>query len=191
MTDSNAKHPRRGSPILDDRGIKMADFADDHNLILLNEVDLGPTFKHLGQEGTSYIDLTLVSQSFVHRTNNWKIRRGFVHSDPALITIDLVWDGTNRIPTKDLPRLNYYKAEWDKIYEELESTAFLHEGCPEVDSINITKTIMGVVTKHVPAKAETKFRTRWWTPELSELRSEYRRLRRAASKVWEPTEGNV
>jgi len=184
MTDSNAKHPRWGSPILDDRGVKMADFADDQNLILLNKVDQGPTFQHLDQQGTSYIDLTLVSHSFAHRTNNWKIRRGFVHSDHALITIDLVWEASNRIPTEEATKLNYHKANWTKICEDLGSTAFVHEGCPETDSVNITKSIMDVVAKHVPAKAETKFRTRWWTSELSELRSEYRRLRRAASKVW-------
>ena len=162
----------------------MADFADYHNLIFLNEVDQGPTFQHLGQEGSSYIDLTLVSHSFAHRTNNWRIRRGFVHSDHALITIDLVWDTSNRIPAEEVTRLNYYKAEWTKICEELGNTTFVHEGCPELDSKNITRTIMDVVIRHVPVKADTKFRTRWWTPELSKLRSEYRRLRRAVSRVW-------
>jgi len=151
MTDANAKHPRWGSPIIDERCVKMADFADDHNLIFLNEVDQGPTFQHLGQEGSSYIDLPLVIHSFAHRTNDWKIRHGFIHSDHALITIDFVWDSSNRITTEEVTRLNYYKAEWTKIHEELGKTTFKRESCPELDSEHITRTIMDVI-KHVPAR---------------------------------------
>lgn len=82
MTDANAKHPRWGSPVTDERGVKMADFADYHNLIFLNEVDQGPTFQHLGQEGSSYIDLTLVSHSFAHRTTGGSQVASFIATTP-------------------------------------------------------------------------------------------------------------
>jgi len=69
-------------------------------------------------------------------------------------------------------KLNYFKANWTKIHKELEKETFEHKGCPEFDSEGITRIIMDAALKHVPVKADTKFRTRWWTPELSKLRSE-------------------
>ena len=87
MTDSNAHSSAWGDKKTDSRGEQLEDLLIlDRRLSLLNEGN-APTF--VGAQGSSIIDLTLVSPSLLPYINHWGVHDEFLFSDHKLIQIHL------------------------------------------------------------------------------------------------------
>ncbi|CAG5073501.1 Similar to Retrovirus-related Pol polyprotein from type-1 retrotransposable element R1 (Fragment) (Bradysia coprophila) [Cotesia congregata] len=69
--DANAKSERWGSETDDARGEKLEQFVDAHELEIVNNAREGPTFE--STNGSSYIDVTLVTPKIASSILSWSI----------------------------------------------------------------------------------------------------------------------
>ena len=82
-TDANSKSGLWGSPITDRNGLPLEDFIAETGLTVLNEPEQGPIFQNF--RGSSYIDVTVVSERTGSKVCSWKIKRDLVTSCHVLI----------------------------------------------------------------------------------------------------------
>jgi len=101
-------------------------------------------------------------------------------SDHYPIEIELSWDPLHVMPSK-LP-YNYEKTDWEKFTECLQRSLppVVGPTTPvELDSYasDITSALQSAVKQSTPRKNPCPFSKRWWTEDLTELRTEANRRR--------------
>jgi hypothetical protein len=84
--DFNSKHTVWGGEVTDKRGKALLEWTNSMDLILLNEGS-SPTL--VRGTGTSYIDLTMVSEGIMQREPRWKVLHHETLSDHRYILVDL------------------------------------------------------------------------------------------------------
>jgi hypothetical protein len=169
----------------DQRGEVLLDFMDRNNFILMNNNEDIPTFDNIRTK--SSIDLTLVSEDLMNEMNSWEVKDIESMSDHKYIYFDI-----NRRPERSQKQMtkiyNTRNANWDlfdqKIITVLNKMRIKFNNILNIQqlehslnqwSYELTKTC-DLVFRRIGAKHKTT--NKWWTQELSELRSRVNNFRR-------------
>ncbi|XP_044591429.1 uncharacterized protein LOC123269659 [Cotesia glomerata] len=117
--DANAKSEKWGSETDDARGKKLGQFIDAHELEITNNAREGPTFE--STNGSSYIDVTLVTPKLASSILRWSIKKSWVQNTdhyPIEITLGAK-SGEKDGAQADPKRFNLTLADWEKFDEIL------------------------------------------------------------------------
>jgi hypothetical protein len=174
--DFNSKHTVWGGEVTDKRGKALLEWTNSMDLILLNEGS-SPTL--VRGTGTSYIDLTMVSEGIMQREPRWKVLHHETLSDHRYILVDL--SEQKRTLAKKGFKLG--KTDMGKypevLKQELQKRNYAHE----------ISTCVEAMTKAYE-KCTPKIRMQtgcteayWWTDDITELRKDCRKKRRAYQRT--------
>jgi hypothetical protein len=174
--DFNSKHTVWGGEVTDKRGKALLEWTNSMDLILLNEGN-SPTL--VRGTGTSYIDLTMVSEGIMQREPRWKVLHHETLSDHRYILVDL--SEQKRTLAKKGFKLG--KTDMGKypevLKQELQKRNYAHE----------ISTCVEAMTKAYE-KCTPKIRMQtgcteayWWTDDITELRKDCRKKRRAYQRT--------
>lgn len=184
--DRNARNPRWGDRVLNERGEMMEEFLETRALVFLND---GRTPTYLSGRGESHIDLTAVTRSLVKKAKNWKVETQWTSSFHRVLRYD-IGDGENeRKKRKEYCRFSLRSANWDLFRTKLEETKLplltyaLNGRCS-------TAKYEGMVTRWLLKATEASMRrgvrraalVMWWTPDLETLKRQMVQARRKVGK---------
>lgn len=185
--DFNSKNPVWGGRTLDHRGKVTLDFINKFGLCLLNTPNSIPTFQT--NNGTSWIDLTLVSPKLEPQVQSWEVLEEFNNSDHRYIKTELF--RTRIQTTKRLTKMGERK-----LLEELENDRWLHETSKrEITNANQLEYIVNHLYDKISrltkkysknVNNDSKERKPWWNTELEIERKQVRAKRRRYQKAVGP-----
>lgn len=164
MGDFNAKSTRWGKSLEDERGEKLREFIDLHNIDILNDPNSLPTFD--SSRGKSWIDLIIwKSMDFQHETI---VKDIITTSDHNIITC-IISDQNEQVNINP-STININKLNWnvfdDKLDTYVREVPQTSEG-PEKHSDTITEAIRNIAMASSRPKRQIRHRnTDWWNGEL-------------------------
>lgn len=181
--DFNSYHEMWGNNSTDSRGHKVMDFAQKHQVNILNDG------RHTRTDGFSRtaIDLTIVSPSIQHILT-WNVTDSPLDSDHCLITINIQNENLNT-PTK-IKKYNIRKADWHN-YKSNEIWTQTTISTENRSARQLKEELYGKIQHAamaaIPVVEITKrFPKSWWSKELEELknkRERFYKIKRKTSKV--------
>ena len=177
--DANAHHTGWGSSNVNPRGQTLAEFLAASDLYWCN-VGNTPTFRVANR--SEVIDITLADPSTLNRVTNWQVSENPSLSDHAFITF------TIRLKIVGGRWIRSSKADWDLYRRTLAALLPSSEGTiSSVDDLNslesLTTRAMQLAYDEACPRRWVSFKCQsspWWTPELTLLRRQVRRLLRRA-----------
>ncbi|CAG2166254.1 unnamed protein product [Oppiella nova] len=144
----------------------------------------------------SFIDLTLVGRSLLHRTGEWMVSEEESMSDHRYIDFEIE---IGRRPQNQRSLSRKYctiRADWDLFRDLIVAKKLsLSETIEDIDSMDATETaaqtlmtaICETADKAIPKSRACERSVIWWTPELTIQRSEVRELRQISNEANETT----
>ncbi|XP_044588795.1 uncharacterized protein LOC123267976 [Cotesia glomerata] len=166
---------KRGSETDDARGEKLEQFIDAHELEIINDAREGPTFE--STNGSSYIDVTLITPKLVSSILSWSIKRSWVQNTdhyPIEITLG-AQSGEKDDAQADPKRFNLTLANWEKFDEILFSCACTNLDGLGVESVEDVERYASALGKSILEACEAAIPRRkthvksypWWTRKLT------------------------
>jgi len=112
-TDANSKSTLWGSPRADRNGRLMEEFIAAQRLTVLNDGEQGPTFQTAN--GSSYIDVTLVTERTSGKINSWRLIRDLVTTSHALLETLVGRGSAEEQPVRRWSQRGYdiRRADWE------------------------------------------------------------------------------
>ncbi|RWS02258.1 ORF2-like protein [Dinothrombium tinctorium] len=139
-----------------------------------------PTYQ--GPRGSSFIDVTLVSENAFHLISNWEVGDFESLSDHKYVNFEIFLSQTNS-NIESTYRYNTNKAKWEEMKSEFAELcqSIDHHPC-DLTSLNLyTEQLMFSISqicdRHIPRKRKGRGNS-WWTTQLTEMRKQVNRLRR-------------
>ena len=183
--DCNAESSLWSPRDTDDNGANIAAMIQETDLIVHNQKSQPPTYET--ENGESYIDVTLFSQSMSDYIREWKVRRDWTCSDHNAIEIRIAAPSTSNDHLAEASRFNVEKADWKKFNQSLtDISASVLEPVPlrsREDVEAMARTLTGALTdacqRSMPPKKKHRVRNPWWNEALSATKKEMNRLKRA------------
>ncbi len=170
----------------DKRAEEVLDFVSNNDLIILNNNENKPTFDNIRSQ--SSIDLTMCSNNLINTVKNWSILDIDSMSDHNYIYFELNHSLSKSVFTSTLI-YNTLKADWNEFEADFRPKLQNFEN--KINLINNCQKLNNFVDKFIYELHKTcdktipKFKTnefykknKWWTTELSLMRSEVNRTRR-------------
>jgi ribonuclease HI len=186
--DCNAHHTVWGSTDTNQRGSALLDYILQTDLDIMNVGDK-PTF--VNKRRREVLDITLVSLALAGGVANWEVRGEDSFSDHRLIRFTVSLECA-RGPTvlRRLPK----KTDWGKYSTVLDDklcTTLETEVCTVDDlerfSESLSKAVSDAIRASCPvARIRDKGGIPGWTPELSRLKSQCRKLNKKAVSTGNP-----
>ena len=177
--DFNSRHVAWGDHYTNDYGAKLFDNLDKTKFAILTSNT--PTF--LSKNGSSYIDLTIVTVNMVEKMTSCKTdpnvqlysgapSMGHV---PLIIHFSSEGSASNHAP---IEKLNIDNIDWKKWSKDLDS--HIDQNREDLDSMSdpeilnnfLTKAIQTITKQHGEKKIVTPHSKPFWTPELTDLRDQ-------------------
>lgn len=189
LLDSNAKHTCWGNRTdqQDDRGRSMYEFIIQNQLDLLNNINLGPTFKKEAIEQNtnrvhtreSHIDLTLINHKLQAENFNWKLREDILYTDHLMIEIEM--NESLKPKAYLVTKIDYKATEWEKfhrvlsdqlpqMFENTEYTIQQHDEAM-MKAMKLVKTKKKKIYGNLP----------WYSKEIENLDKQVTKVRRKRS----------
>ena len=172
--DFNAHHSAIGGSRQDRKGTELMEFADEHQLCILNDHLQGPTF--ISPQGSSFIDVTMSTVSTIQHVIGWQLLHDAV---PFLwhrpIEINLCF---REVFADALPGYRWSECNWNSFGDYLRNRTPLLPKSDEYEDIDqaimslqksIQDAIFATTPKAGPPNPHT-LRHNWWSPRLSELK---------------------
>ena len=183
--DANSHHTSWGSSDVNKRGEALLEFLMGSDLIVRNSGD-SPTFvTSVRQE---VLDITLVSASAFSRLTDWRV----LVDEPSLSDHRFISFSISLEARREEPVLyrSVRRTNWDAFRQAIDSSADslpLHPPSTVDDiehlSTAVTSCISNAFVSSCPLSVSKGKKTSpWWTPELSALRANARRLQRRAER---------
>ncbi|XP_031359294.1 uncharacterized protein LOC116182875 [Photinus pyralis] len=169
--DFNAKNPMWGGQTNDERGVKLAEWAHQLGMTIMNDGKRPTCIRH---NGCSYIDLTIATAGVAKKLSEWEVTEEETLSDHELIYYKIE---NTEVETKRGWEMNI-ALDRVKIGNAME-TRWHQEGRPS-EPEEITK-ILATVQKKAIRKQRDEIgmgRPYWWTERVEETKSEANRKRR-------------
>jgi hypothetical protein len=178
-SDANAHHTMWGSSDVNERGEQLLEFIIENERHILNQGHQ-PTFvTAIRQER---LDVSLVSTELINKVQSWRVDSDVSFSDHRYIKFCL----KARIPAPVQYR-NRKKTDWGQFNEHVrdEVNQMDTEEIISVNEIDQSVEKLSSILRHAYYKScplltikPTGKCVPWWTPELTDLRKEARRLQR-------------
>lgn len=176
--DFNAKNPLWGGVIEDERGTLLSEFFIANSLNILNNPNSPPTFET--RNGSSWIDLVVISMSLLQFCQSWEVLEEPSCSDHKYISYTIF--GTLNLSIKRVT-----KKGRNQIYEFIKRDTWFERAMQDsAKSPEIVKIALDVLYKkwviwqrkvERTVKLSSK-RNPWWNDELEVMRKKLRAMRR-------------
>lgn len=166
--DFNAKHEQWGGQVTDNRGKMLLAAVDATGLTVLNDKKYPTLIRH---NGTSYIDLTIVSEDIVKRGYNWNV----LHEEETLSDHQFI---TLELHGAKLSKRRYIQSLNSKLFQEK-----LQKRLANWDVTNTDAAIQGIkhiyLTSRHRLHADNNYRLPyWWNDTIEEGIKNLKRRRR-------------
>lgn len=166
--DFNAKHEQWGGQVTDNRGKMLLAAVDATGLTVLNDKKYPTLIRH---NGTSYIDLTIVSEDIVKRGYNWNV----LHEEETLSDHQFI---TLELHGAKLSKRRYIQSLNSKLFQEK-----LQKRLANWDVTNTDAAIQGIkhiyLTSRHRLHADNNYRLPyWWNDTIEEGIKNLKRQRR-------------
>jgi ribonuclease HI len=203
--DFNAHHSMWNSQIERPlRASKLVDWILEHNLNLLNEMDL-ETFHRSNCENPSIIDLTFISEKMNEKIMNWFIdSEESSGSNHELIQFTIELNQEELIENPLLQnQFNFQKAQWEDLHKELDILKNLEqykfEKIPEQSNLEMIKIILEsnaiklrnlilkAIENNIPKKKNSEFSKPWWNDDINHKRREMTKYR----NIWKRNKDEI
>ena len=166
-------------------GANIEPIIQTYNLIVENIRTEPPTYET--ENGISYVDVTLSSQSMSYYISNWKVRRGWTSSDHNAIEIRIAAPSTSEEPQTETNRFNTDKADWKKFAKSLtdrsrtELEPLKLRSIDEVEAMaeSLTGVLINACQESMPRKRRFRKSNPWWTKDLASAKREVNKAKRA------------
>lgn len=187
--DFNAHSPAWGGKAESKRGKALSELFAQTNLIILNQGNT-PTFE-VGPR-SSFVDLTVASESLARRSISWQVLTDESASDHKYIFLE-IHDAT-MVPGHTLPPVrgwNTHKFNLNKAEEAIRTLVETGEG----DRQNLTTILIEICDASMPRKKQrnNKRPVFWWNQEIANRRRECIQARRQYTRAngrHDPVEAN-
>ena len=191
--DCNAESSLWSPRDTDDNGANIAAMIQETDLIVQNEKSQPPTYET--ENGESYIDVTLSSQSMSDYIREWKVRRDWTCSDHNAIEIRIAAPSASDNRLVEANRFNVDKADWRKFNQSLtDISKSVLEPLPlrsrddvEAMARSLTCALTDACQGSMPRKKKHKVCNPWWNKDLSSAKKELNRLKRAFKREKDET----
>jgi retron-type reverse transcriptase len=185
-SDTNAHSTVWGSDKTNKRGEMVEDFLLTTGLRFLNE---GLEYTFSSPVGESIIDLSLITPDLKPRCSGWKHTEANYTSDHKCLEYQFEAGHLPSIPIRNLKKMSWEtykdtleKSTPDEAYPENWTPDLIEEWMTRIYG-QIDEALDKQCPKHTPGKAAP---ITWWTEELTELKSELRKARKAAEGTKDP-----
>jgi ribonuclease HI len=179
--DANSHHTGWGSSDTNVRGENLMDFIVTNDL-QINNIGSSPTFRTNSR--AEVLDITVSTAHLIGHVKGWKVMPNIYMSDHLCIRFSVSFE-TERLR----PKRNAKNTDWDKFKLSFNDSQFSssQELNSTVDIDNFVNSLTNCLHKSFNRSCPLSHVRRshgvpWWTPELSKLRAEARRLQRLAAK---------
>lgn len=172
--DINAKSPRWGNSVEDERGKYWIEWLEQLDLVVENRGST-PTFERNGAR--SCLDITLATNSLSRKIEDWRVMEEVSHSDHNYIFFEVKAEEiTNKSPTVWLCNKEAFKAELrERIKDKDIQNMTWEEGVKEItESYKRTRSSYAVQTRKKPY---------WWNDEIEEFIKKTQKIRRRCSRI--------
>ena len=182
--DVNGHHVVWGSTDVNKQGAAILDYLMETNLVILNKGNK-PTFRNAVRE--EVLDATFSSAAAEHRVTNWRVSDEETSFADHEIIRFYIEDVTATVPCH---YRNIRKTNWEKFKEELPVTT--DDQVPQISSIEEVEQVVKRLSTSLKQSYESSCRLIkrrklskpvWWTPEISALRKEARRLQKKSRRT--------
>lgn len=169
--DFNAKRPEWGSPLTDQRGDALAEFASSLDLHVCNTGDR-PTFVRGASE--SYIDVTFASRTLWQKVSNWRVLNEESLSLHQYIAFDIS-PATGSASQSPPTGWSWRKLDREKLSAFLNSRPTTGFGTTDplgIQPESLDAYLVEACDRSMPRKSYHggKRAVHWWTEEISDLR---------------------
>lgn len=184
--DANSRSPLWGPQRADRRGVQVERLIREFAFEVINDVQQPPTFWTVN--GSSFIDVTMVSPSLSRFVGNWNVRENWTTSDHRALDVTL------RVPKvagndegPNVSRFNVKRADWERFSQILVALSRARlEGLPLTSNVEVERmaeALTGVITEacteSMPKKKFYRRSNPWWTVALTNLKKGVYQKRRA------------
>lgn len=176
--DFNSKATAWGHNFTDRRGEYLMDWIAEKDLYVLNDGKI-PTFVRRDQE--SFIDLTCCSRNLLSKVVNWRVLQKESLSDHQYISYDLEKTEEQKTESKRKGWL-VNKLDKTKLKTKLVEECQGNEGSSADDIIRIVTKACDFSMPKLKTKPNKWRPAYWWTEEISGLRKDCKKARRAVTR---------
>src|SRR5436190_14484365 len=176
LMDSNAKSRLWYAGDTDDRGKAVEEFLITNRLHVLNEASELTTYS--SGQGSSNIDITIVSEALIGSCSGWKVLDVCTTSDHNLIIFKTLGENKKRRIFQKQNRFNTKKADWNA-FDEMTKHEFsdvvnekLKTDEPNRSVYLFNQILTGICPKTIPRHYKLKNGVSWWSKELADMRRE-------------------
>ena len=187
--DFNARHVAWGDRLNDGYGKQLFQQLDNNKF----SISCSPTPTYLASNGSSYIDLTIMTNNLVEKMISCEtdpiveLHAGAPFRGHVPLLTNFSTDGcvTNEMV---IEKINMDKICWEQWSEDLDRKITASEDYlekitdPQILSNFLDKTIQTVTNQHGEMKTISKYSRPYWTPELTRLCKEMREARKVYIK---------
>ncbi|CUS08851.1 unnamed protein product [Tuber aestivum] len=166
------------------RGDILVDWFRANRCDLVNGADT-PTYNYTHGNRTSILDLTLATPDIFERLIDWAVDQdAHTGSDHEVVRFSLVLNTDTLVPSPMSNKFNWQVADWESFQKTLQelmaksSPIFIPlvddgtaESLDQAASI-LTDSIHQSLSLHVPLSKPCSRSKRWWTEELTGMRTE-------------------
>lgn len=186
--DANARSPMWHAEDLTNEGEEVESLITELNLYVVNEANEASTYSRPG--GESNIDITLVTEQLFRKTRNWKVREGWVSSDHNAITFEVAYDSSRMAVMEKMTEGKFLtrKAKWEQFDKALgRKLAGTEAPVDKMETIQLARKLRRALVESckesMPTKGKPRACARWWSSELTDLKSEVHKRRREFQRV--------
>ena len=171
--DSNAESSLWSPRGTNANGANLEQLLLEFNLDLHNKKNEPPTYET--ENGNSYVDIMISTQSMSKFICNWKVMRSWTNSDHNAIVFRVEASKSTKAEPAATARFNTDKAEWAKFARSLTNISSTDLEPLPLNSSNDVETMAKTLTaslteacnRSMPRKKRYRTSNPWWTKELS------------------------